>query len=229
MDRLCAQVEPPDRTEATLLTIREELSLPRSARPASPLPQRHGLDAVRLLHARRPALVHHARAPRRTPGHRVGLAGIDAMLAERRDRRADGPDRPRRRLRAGHVPVVPPRSAGRGAGAVRDRRRAPRRAHGGRRQAALPGDDPARPARRRDGAGPAARRPRPARPLPRAPARPRHRGPADVRRAAAGTAAPTRRCSATAASRRPTRRSRRTTRGSSCRARSAAGSSRSAG
>jgi hypothetical protein len=25
MDRLCAQVEPPDRTEATLMTIREEL------------------------------------------------------------------------------------------------------------------------------------------------------------------------------------------------------------
>jgi hypothetical protein len=25
MDRLCAQVEPPDRTEATLLAIREEL------------------------------------------------------------------------------------------------------------------------------------------------------------------------------------------------------------
>jgi hypothetical protein len=25
MDRLCAQVEPPDRTEATLMTIRGEL------------------------------------------------------------------------------------------------------------------------------------------------------------------------------------------------------------
>ena len=71
----------------------------------------------------------------------------------------------------------------------------------GGRQAALPGDDPARPPRRRDRAGAAAPRPRPAGPVARPPARPRDGRRAARSSCAASGAGPTRRCSATGGSR----------------------------
>ena len=91
----------------------------------------------------------------------------------------DGPVGPRDAVPAAGVPVVPPRPARRGAGAVRPGRPAPRRRVRRGGQAALPRDDPARPAHRRDRAGAAAPRAGPARAVARAPARP-----GDGRRAA---------------------------------------------
>ena len=149
----------------------------RCVAPVSPLPQRHGLDAVRLRTpddgpwaTMRDHLV--ARLPR------LPAARLDAMLREGRIVGRGGAVGPHDPSAAG-VPVVPPRPARRGAGAVRRGRPAPRRRRARRGQAALPGHDPARPPRRRDRAGAAAPRAGPARAVARAPA-----GPGDGRRAA---------------------------------------------
>ena len=143
---------------------------------------------------------------------RVPAARLDAMLRRGSDRR------PRRAGRAGdavpaaRVPVVPPRPARRGAGAVRGRRPAPRRRRAGGGQTALPGHHPARPPCRRDRARAAAPRARPARPVAGPPARPRDGRACCSSSCAASGAGPTRRCSATGGSARPTRPSPRTTR-----------------
>ena len=147
----------------------------------SPLPRRHGLEPAEL---RLPADGEwatvldylHDRLPWAPPGR------LEAMLDDGEIVDRDGPLGPARAVPAGHVDLVPPRPAGRGAGAVRDRRPLPGRRPAGGRQAALPGHDPARPARPADGAGTAAHRARPAGPEPGAPAGPDHRRGGDVRR-----------------------------------------------
>ena len=68
------------------------------------------------------------------------------LRRRRRPRRGDG-------AAAGRPRLSLPRSARRGAGAVRHSGAVPRRGHRRRRQAALPGHDAARGARRADGAG----------------------------------------------------------------------------
>ena len=112
MDRLCAQVEPPDRT-AAIATPSARRSEPAPIGPTR-VPAAAAPRARRgpALHARRPALVDHARAPgrpARAPG-RPGGRRRDAGRAPRSSGRRARSPRDAAYI-AGLVPVVPPRAA----------------------------------------------------------------------------------------------------------------------
>ena len=148
-------------------------------RPPASLPPRLGLDPARM---RLPVSdrVAHRPGPRRDPG--AAPRRRDGRDVRRRALpRPDGPLTPPRPTsaagRSGSTATSPtrPRCRSRSTSAYRDDGRARRR------QAPLPRDDPPRAPHPGDRPGAAARRARPARPLPRPPARPRDGGAGAVR------------------------------------------------
>ena len=157
----------------------------RGGIPASPLPPRHGVDAQRIRMPQggpwetlRDHLVERLRGL--TPAEVDAQAGGGGV---RRRRRSAGPGG--RAVRAAVGLLDPSRPAGRGRGALPDRR-APRgrpARRGG--QAALHVDDAAGSARRAVGAGPDARADGSRSADPGAPARPAHCGGAHVHDGAA--------------------------------------------